>query len=310
MVRLGLCCQFYRASIKFRTATAAGLKHLSRDEALNKLADICLHNAEALREALGFCAEHSIGAFRVSSPILPLKTHPEAGYDVEELPGADRIKKLFKACGSFARRQGIRLSFHPDQFIVLNSPREEVVQSAVEELVYQAEVSEWIGGDVINIHAGGVYGDKKAALSRFKKNYRSLPAKVKRRLTLENDDKNFTPEDLLPLCRQMKIPLVYDVHHHRCNPDRLGVKEATDQAIATWNREPLFHVSSPKEGWKGKMPQRHHDYIHLRDFPSYWMDLDITVDVEAKAKELAVLRLQRALARRIEAGRREVSRAS
>jgi UV DNA damage endonuclease len=110
-------------------------------------------------------------------------------------------------------------------------------------------------------------------------------------LTLENDDRVFTPEDLLPVCRSTAVPLVYDVHHHRCLPDSLSVAAATDAALSTWNREPLFHLSSPLNGWSGAHPERHHDYVDSRDFPSSWLSLSIAVDVEAKAKETAVLQL-------------------
>jgi UV DNA damage endonuclease len=89
------------------------------------------------------------------------------------------------------------------------------------------------------------------------------------------------------------VPLVYDVHHHRCLPDGLSVEEATEQALATWNREPLLHISSPLEGWSGTKPQPHHDFIDLADFPACWRGLHVTIEVEAKAKELAVLQLKR-----------------
>jgi UV DNA damage endonuclease len=114
-------------------------------------------------------------------------------------------------------------------------------------------------------------------------------------LTVENDDVTYTPSDLLPTCRAEGIPLVYDVHHHRCNPDDLSVEEATTEALATWHREPLFHISSPLEGWKGPKPRRHHDFISMRDFPQCWNGLTITVEVEAKAKEVAVLKLMKQL---------------
>ena len=106
-----------------------------------------------------------------------------------------------------------------------------------------------------------------------------------------------TPADLLPVCLAEGLPMVYDVHHHRCLTDGLSIEEATALAIATWNREPLFHLSSPIEGWQGPKPERHHDFIDHIDFPKCWKNLDITVEVEAKAKEVAVLELKRYLHR-------------
>jgi hypothetical protein len=119
------------------------------------------------------------------------------------------------------------------------------------------------------------------------------------RLTVENDDRTYTPADLLPLCHAEGVPLVYDVHHHRCNQDGLSEEEVTTQAIATWDREPMFHISSPIEGWKGPKPERHHDFIAVKDFPVFWRDLDLTVEVEAKAKEVAVLKLKSGIPGRV-----------
>jgi UV DNA damage repair endonuclease len=64
-------------------------------------------------------------------------------------------------------------------------------------------------------------------------------------------------------------------------------------AIKTWNREPLFHISSPQQGWQDSGKQKHADYIDITDFPISWLNLDITIEVEAKAKELAVLKLMK-----------------
>ncbi|MEQ9069410.1 MAG: UV DNA damage repair endonuclease UvsE, partial [Gimesia chilikensis] len=185
----------------------------------------------------------------------------------------------------------------PDQFVVLNSPREEVVERSIAELEYQSEVAEWVNADVVNIHGGGAYGDKESALAQFAENFKRLSKRVRSRLTVENDDTTYTPADLLPLCRKISIPLVYDAHHHRCLPDELSVEEATEQAIQTWDREPMFHISSPLEGWKGAKPHRHHDFINVRDFPDCWEDHELTVEVEAKAKEQAVLKLMQSLRR-------------
>ena len=295
MIRFGLCCIFRKEPIKFRRTTAKYLQAFSRTQQLKYLAEICRHNARSLHNALQYCRDHDIKDFRINSQILPLKTHPDMGYQIEDLPFHDQIVQTFKDCGRFCRKHDIRTTFHPDQFILLSSPKSEVVQRSVADLIYQTEVAQWVNADVINIHGGGAYGDKITTLRRLRKRIEQLPETVRSRLTLENDDRVYTPEDLLPVCRDMGIPLVYDVHHHRCLPDGSSVEATTELAISTWNREPLFHLSSPKYGWDSGKPGNHHDYIDADDFPSCWTNLDITAEVEAKAKELAVLRLKQDL---------------
>ena len=297
-IRFGLCCIFLEQSIKFRNTTVKAISNMERDAALIKLSGLCMTNADALLASLQFCADKGIGCFRINSQICPIKTHGECGYDVSDLPDGDEIVERFKACGEFAKTHDLRTCFHPDQFVVLNSPRSDVVDRSIEELEYQSEVAEWVGADVVNIHGGGGYGDKSDALARFARNLSRLSDRVRSRLTVENDDTTYTPSELLPLCRAEGIPLVYDVHHHRCNQDDLSVEDATTQAIATWNREPMFHISSPIEGWKGPKPRRHHDFIDVRDFPQCWNGLALSVEVEAKAKEVAVLKLMKQLAER------------
>lgn len=292
-MRLGLCCQFAEQPIKFRITTVAACLRLSRADSLQKLSELCLHNARSLQQAIEWCAAHQIGAFRVLSQFWPLKTHPTTGYRLEELPDVDAIRAELQNCRRLAIEKQIRLSFHPDQFVVLNSPRQEVVASSLAELEYQAEAAELIGADVINIHGGGAYGDKPAAVARLRHNLPRLSDRARSRLTFENDDKVFTPADLLPICTAEQIPLCYDVHHHRCLPDELSIEVATAAAKETWRgREPLFHLSSPLHGWGQPQPQLHHDYINPTDVPPAWLKMPITVDIEAKAKELAILRLR------------------
>jgi UV DNA damage endonuclease len=299
--RWGLCCQFVDQPIKFRTTTVAACLRLDRRRQLAKLASLCVQNAAALLAAREYCAGHGIGCFRVNSQILPVVTHRDVGYRVVDLPEGDAIVAAFRRCGAFAATHGLRLTFHPDQYVVLSSPRAEVVERSLAEIECQAEIAEWVGADVINIHAGGAYGDKPAALARLAKNLARLSPRARARITLENDDATYTVDDLLPWCRREGVPLVYDVHHHRCLGDGLGVDEATDAAAETWDREPLVHVSSPKDGWSGPAPQRHHDFIAAADFPEFWRNKRMTVEVEAKAKELAIAKLQRDLALRFAA---------
>ena len=97
MIRLGLCCKFHEAPIAFKTTTVTALSRLGRRAQLAKLADLCRANAEALQAALAFCAQHGIGCFRVNSQILPVKTHPGAGYAVRDLPGADALVAAYRS---------------------------------------------------------------------------------------------------------------------------------------------------------------------------------------------------------------------
>lgn len=293
-IRWGLCCLFKEAPIKFRTTTVTfALKLKERDQtALIYLSQIINDNLDALAAAILYCAKHGIGSFRINSQLLPIFTHAIAGYQIEMLPQSELIFEKFEKCKKLAIKHHMRLTFHPDQFVILNSPLAHVVENSLKELEYHGLIAELLGADVINIHGGGMYGDKKSALKRFEENFYKLSDRVKERLTVENDDKCFTPLDLLPLCQKIKIPLVYDVHHHRCLMDSFSIAEASQSAFETWKREPLFHISSPLEGWSGPRPQRHHDYIDIIDFPACWLNCqDFTLEVEAKAKEVAVAKL-------------------
>ena len=293
MIRFGMCCIFKKEPIKFRRTTAKFLSQSDRKKQLHYISEICDHNAKSLLDALIFCNRHGIQDFRVNSQILPLKTHPDVGYQIEDLPHYRKIIDTFRECGGFCRKNDLRTTFHPDQFVLLSSTNPKVTRSSLTELQYQAEVAEWINADVINIHGGGAYGNKTEALRRLVSQIKKLPDSVRILLTLENDDRVYTPKDLLSVCLETDIPLVYDVHHHRCLPDGMSIEKTTEQAIQTWNREPVFHLSSPLNGWKGTGVNKHHDYIDPGDFPDCWLNLDITVEVEAKAKELAVLKLKK-----------------
>jgi len=293
-MRFGLCCLFKQEKISFRTTTAKALFTLSRKEQLLKLSGICHDNARNLLNAVQSCLELGIGAFRIMSPLFPRMTHPEVGYSLSELPDGDAIRQLLGTTRIFSRKHDLRLSFHPDQFVVLSSPHPAVVASSILELKYQAYLAEEVGADVINIHAGGVYGDKLVALERFCQVFADLPENIRSRLTLENDDQSYTVRDLLPICARLSIPLVYDVHHHRSNPDGLSIEEATQLAAETWQmtgREQYCHLSSPRAGWAAGNPKPHADYIDLADVPACWLGRTMTVDIEAKAKELAVVKL-------------------
>lgn len=302
-IRWGLCCQFIDSEIKFRSATHRYVHTLGTRKARSYLGQIARDNAAALLAAVERCADLGIGAFRINSQILPLTTHPLSGYELDQVDPGGEARELFLAAGKRARQLDIRLSFHPDQFVVLNSIREEVVTSSVQELEYQAGVAQMVGADTIVLHGGSTVGGIPAALIRLESGIKRLSAAARSRLALENDDRCFTPSALLPLCRKMKVPLVYDVHHHRCLPDGLTVEEATTMMVSTWKgREPYAHISSPRNA-DSHDPRPHAGFINPADVPSAWANLRLTVDVEAKEKERAILKLMKALKRGNAGGR-------
>lgn len=318
MIRWGLCCQFVDADIKFRSATHRYVMGLPADERREYLAQIAWDNAEALTGAVERCHAIGIGAFRINSQILPLATHPVSGYTLDELDAhVGLLEDAFAHVRPLARELGIRLSFHPDQFVVLNSERESVRAASVRELDYQAVVAELVGADQLTLHVGGATGGKEAAIERLERGLDLLSDRARARLAFENDDRLFAPADLLPLCTRAGVAFVYDAHHHRCNPDDLTGEDAALRAAATWAgrdpalgvaaQEPYFHVSSPRDGWDAKNPRPHADTVDPADVPRVWALMDCTVDVEAKAKERAVLALQAALARGAGATRRATS---
>jgi UV DNA damage endonuclease len=233
----------------------------------------------------------------MNSQILPLATHPVSGYRLSDLDRGGVAGDLFLTAGARARELDIRLSFHPDQFVVLNSIRDDVVTASLLELEYQASVAELVGADVIVLHGGGAAGGREQALTRLAHAVDRLSPAARSRLALENDDRQFTPASLLPVCRSLGIPLVYDVHHHRCLPDELSVAEATDLMVASWGpREPYAHISSPREGWDARDRRPHADFLEQGDLPEEWSTLRMTVDVEAKEKDRAIVQLMRSLA--------------
>ena len=303
-IRWGLCCQFLDAPIRFRTATHRYVATLGAEAGRAYLTAIARDNAQALTDAVRQCAALGIGAFRINSQILPLATHPVSRYGLPDLDPDGIITAAFRDAGALARELGVRLSFHPDQFVVLNSERPEVVASSVDEMRMHGEMAALIGADVLTLHAGSTAGGIPEALVRLERGIERLSIVARERLALENDDRRFTPEVILPLCERLGIPMVYDVHHHRCNPDRLDVGAATAAAAATWGaREPHFHISSPRAGWDGTDARPHADYIDVQDFPDAWRDRALTVDIEAKAKERAVIAIRAALGSEAESPR-------
>ena len=288
--RWGLCCQFLDSPVRFRKATHRFCSTMRTSESRVYLSKIVLSNAQALVDAIERCAALGIHAFRITSQLMPLATHPVSGYHPEDLPDWEGIEKALLEASTRSKAHDVRLSFHPDQFVVLNSETERVVDASIMEMEHQAVVATLAGAQALTLHGGGMAGGADVAIERLERGIDRLGADARRLLALENDDRSFSPARLLPFCERSGIPFVYDAHHHRCKSDEMSIAEATSRCIDTWgNREPWMHISSPRLGWHSSNPRLHADFIDPEDVPSEWFGKTMTIDVEAKEKERAVL---------------------
>lgn len=232
--------------------------------------------------------------FRITSNLAPWKSE----YDWSDMPHIKDIKWYLHSIGVKALTHEVRLTSHPGPFNVLTSPHEHVVKNCVNDLTNHGDVFDMMNlsrtpYNKINIHIGGVYGDKQSAMDRFCKNFELLPDSVKTRLTVENDDKAsmYSVQDLYDgVYKRIGIPIVFDYHHHRFNTGDLSEQEALELAISTWPEDivPVVHYSesrSKEQLDESIKPQAHSDYVY--DYiDTYGNNVDIMI--EAKHKELAV----------------------
>jgi UV DNA damage endonuclease len=140
VLRFGLCCIFNREPIRFRYSTAKALSAFGRAQQLAKLSESCLANAESLLNAVQAVSRMGIGAFRVSSPLVQRYTHSEVGYGLDHLPEAAGIRELLAKVNDYRENHGIRLSFHPDQFVAIPSPRTKVVDNSLHAFEYRGSL--------------------------------------------------------------------------------------------------------------------------------------------------------------------------
>ncbi|KAG6873439.1 hypothetical protein C0995_015528 [Termitomyces sp. Mi166 len=253
-------------------------------------------NVKDLFTMIQWNEDNHISFLRISSEMFPFASHAKHGYSL------DYCHSLLAEVGRLANKYGHRLTTHPGQFTQLGSPKPEVVKSSIRELEYHCEMLDRMGigvDGVIIIHGGGVYNDKAATLERIKKTVTEvLPQNVRSRIVLENDERNdelcYSAEDLLPICEELDIPLVFDYHHDALNPSSIPPSAVIQRANAIFARRgirPKQHLSEPRPGAETLMEKRAHA-DRCETFPVDLPD-DMDLMIEAKDKEQAVLHLYR-----------------
>lgn len=275
---------------------------------------------EYIERIFDYLAGHEIQMYRMSSDLAPYATHP----DMPQFHNMVRECDLeLRSAGDRARRAGLRLSFHPSQYIVLNSPDDSLVAKSVWDVATQAEILDRmeLGPEaVLVIHVGGAYGDRRAGCERWIRTWERLPTHARARLVLENDDVRYGPGDALWIHERTGVRLVFDYQHWWCfNPEGIPMEEALVRMLATWplGVRPKVHFSSPRTELRetvranrktGKketvlMPPlatQHADYANAFEFCTFMRTctgLEFDVMLESKGKDLALLRLRRDMAR-------------
>jgi UV DNA damage endonuclease len=273
-----------------------------------------------LHAIFDYLDEADIRMYRISSDVAPYVTHPDLPQFHRQI---EESRDELAALGAKARRYDLRLSLHPSQYIVLNSPDARIAAAAVRDFASHAALLDALGcGDDARIvtHVGGVYGDRAAAMSRWVARFGALPEAVRRRLVLENDDVSYPVRDTLAIHGESGVPLVFDnLHHAVLNPSGLTEAEALRRCLATWppGLVPKIHYSSQRRTAREVVRRdaatgekravavapkagQHDDDVHADEFIAFMRDAgDARFDVmlEAKNKDVALFRLRAALAR-------------
>ncbi|KAJ4297529.1 hypothetical protein N0V90_005421 [Kalmusia sp. IMI 367209] len=264
--------------------------------------EIGLANARDVIKMVRWNDRYGIKFMRLSSEMFPFASHDEYGYKLAPF-AADTLAEV----GSVVAELGHRVTTHPGQFTQLGSPRKQVIDNAIRDLEYHDEMLSLLKlppqqdrDAVMILHLGGAFGDKPAAIERFKENYGRLSASVKNRLVLENDDVVWSVHEILPLCQELNIPMVLDFHHHNILFDAAQIREGTEDIVhlfpailETWSKKnitPKMHYSEPCPDAVTARSRRKHS-PRVMTLPPCPDTMDLMI--EAKDKEQAVFELMR-----------------
>ncbi|HWK23606.1 MAG TPA: UV DNA damage repair endonuclease UvsE [Ureibacillus sp.] len=286
-----------------QTMTFANFQKIKdREAALHKLERIALKNLENTLRLLKHNVSNEIHFYRLTSRLIPLANH-EALLDWDY---KSPIRKKLQEVGEYATKHNLRIDFHPDHFVVLNSDKKDVFVNSVKTLILHHWLLKAMKIDPTHrcvLHVGGKYEETDKSLESFIDNWADVPASIQRMIILENDDKSFSMEDTLYLCEKLGVPQVFDYHHHLAHHENENWQENWERVIATWSNSPLpikMHISSPKSPTEFRS---HSDYVDVEMFFDFLKEVKGTVPqidcmIEAKMKDEALFTLMKDIKQR------------
>lgn len=273
-----------------RTFRLASYSRERLEETLSK-------NLRCLDAILRFNLASDILFFRITSDLVPFASHP-----VCTAPWRETFSETFSEIGRFIREHDMQISMHPDQFVIINAKDPEIIDRSLAELRYHAAVLDALHLDAtakIQIHVGGIYGDRKASMERFCREYARLDESILRRLVIENDDPRYTLADCLAIHKETAIPVLFDSLHHQVNSSGETVTEAVELCSATWGPEDGI----PMVDYSTQMPKarkgRHTESLDGAAFAQFLgetapTDMDIMLEIKDKEKSaLAAVEIAR-----------------
>ena len=295
---LGYCCINLTLGESGITCNRGMVKKTFIERGISYASELALKNVQDLHKIIKWNNETGIKMYRMTSDLFPWCSE----YEIQDLPDYKEILHHLSLCGKEAVDNGQRLTFHPSPYSVLASQNESVVIKALKELSQHGEIMDMLGLErstfyPINIHVNTAKPSKQEAADRFCSNFERLPDSAKLRLVVENDDKKsaFTPHDLYDLIyKKIGIPITFDFHHHRCNPDHHTEEEALSLCLSSWGSvKAITHYSDSRKLFEDISAKdvAHSDWIWTKELPTYGKSFDI--ELEVKMKELALLKLIR-----------------
>lgn len=293
-MNLSLCCIsniLAEKGIKFRKITYKSFSSLNKEDGLEKISEIAIHNLNVTLQTILHCKDIGINGYRMSSDIFPLITHPDINLKIDDLPKQDAIKNVFSELSKIINKNNIRISAHPSEFISLTNDNEKTIQNSINDLNLHAEIFDKLNlpnnhQSPLNIHIRKDGNDEELYI-KFMSNFKRLSESVKNRLVLENNDNVrgiWSIKKLIKIFYEREnIPITFDNLHHHFLPDNLSDEEAFNMAFKTWDCQPLFHYSESRDGTKA------HADMPL-SIPNNF-NKDVMFDVELKGKDLAILEI-------------------
>ncbi|WP_227936302.1 UV DNA damage repair endonuclease UvsE [Alkalihalobacillus deserti] len=286
-MKLGYACINLSLPSKFKTCRLKTVEN----EGLEKVKELTIHNFNEVLKTIRWNIEQGIFFYRLSSDLVPFATHEIMSWEWDL---DDDVLNITKEIKKLAIDYNMRLTMHPGQYSILNSPKPEIVRKAILDLEYHSKILNLVSGTDMIIHVGGAYGNKVEAKDKFVDNYQTLSSDIKTKLRLENDDKIFHIKDVIDIYKKTGIPIIFDFHHNRCNPtDDLSLNHALDIVFESWVSvdRPKMHISS---GRNSITDPAHHDFILKEDFIDFIQligNREADIMFESKRKDESVLRV-------------------